>query len=435
MNYRLSRCVHLLKNEELGKNIAYNNLNFKLIELDAEYYEFLNKMKKTNEIKTINENIEYLISNKFLIKDTENELIERDQLIKKYREKVKKNNDRKIKFMRISLTENCNLRCKYCFVNNIVDEKSTLSKNEFIKYIKYLISENENPRVQYFGGESLIKMDLIKLGHELLESAKVAGEIKSYSEDIVTNGTLLDNEKMNYFIKNNMKLIFSIDGWKEINDKNRIDSWGNGTFDIVINKILKFREMGGKASVIITPNEDNLEVLDKVVEFLFYKFEFNNISINSPQPEKSGWQLDGKMLALKIQKIFEFCEENKIELSAPGINLIYNMYNNKYQIYSCTNYSLNTNQEWGLYILSYGKISYCQVECNKECTINSKKLEIDQSIIDWHLSNNRLDKCKKCLAYSVCNGPCSIEKVLMNDNIDVNKCAFNIEMIKWGLLK
>lgn len=436
MKYRLSRCVHFLKANNEDKYIVYNNMNFKVIEGTLDDYEFLKKFQEPCEVgENSNKSIEYFISNKFLVEENENEYLARDQKIEEYRHEAKHNEDRRIKFMRISLTENCNLRCKYCFVNNIVKEKSTLSTEQFIPMVEYLISNNEHPRIQYFGGEPLMKMDLIMIGHEMLERARTEGRIKSYTEDIVTNGILLDDKKMDYFIKNNMQLIFSIDGWKKIHDENRIDALGNGTFDLVISKIEAFRNKGGHAYAIITPNKENLDVLDEVIKHLVNEYDFKDISINAPQPGSDGWEIDGKIFASKIQKIFDFCETNNIQLSAPGLNLIYNLYNNKYQIYSCTNYSLGINQEWGLYALSSGKISYCLVECHEKCTTDFHQSMINEKMTCWHLNNNRMETCKNCLAYSVCNGPCSIERVLLKDKTDTNKCKFNSEMVRWGLLK
>ncbi len=48
----------------------------------------------------------------------------------------------KIGYLRISLTEQCNLRCKYCFVNDIVDKSSNITEELFCKAV-----ENVNPKI------------------------------------------------------------------------------------------------------------------------------------------------------------------------------------------------------------------------------------------------------------------------------------------------
>lgn len=49
------------------------------------------------------------------------------------------------------------------------------------------------------------------------------------------------------------------------------------------------------------------------------------MSINAPQPNEKGWDIDGKTLAEKIINIYLYCEKHDILLSAPGMNLVQNL--------------------------------------------------------------------------------------------------------------
>ena len=70
------------------------------------------------------EELRYLLDNKFLVKKDEDELEKRQQKREFIRQRIMKEGvTSKIGYLRISLTEQCNLRCKYCFVNDIVDKK------------------------------------------------------------------------------------------------------------------------------------------------------------------------------------------------------------------------------------------------------------------------------------------------------------------------
>ena len=432
MNFRVSKCVFFL--EENNNVIAYNNLNFKIIQMDKEFY---NKLKNYNSNIVFEErDFKYLIENKFLVEEAYDEINFREKI----KNKIKGNYARKesnISYIRISLTENCNLRCKYCFVNEIMSEKSNISKENFIKAINYLIDNNDNKnkvRVQYFGGEPLLRMELIKLGHGLLTEAKKNQKIQEFEEEIVTNGTLLDEEKIGFFIDNKISLIFSIDGWKEINDINRVDIHGNGTFNAVSKNMKNFIEKGGSAEVIITPNEDNLYYLDEIVEFLVNNFCINQISINAPQPNETGWKIDGEILAQKIIKIYELGEKRGILLSIPGMNIIHNLLNKKYQIFSCSNYGCELQRSWGIYVFSTGEVSYCLVERMLDLNLSIEQTIPRAEIDEWHMQVTQDDICKKCIAYTTCGGMCSMEKQLIFDEkIRNNKCTFVREILKWGL--
>lgn len=433
--YRLSKCVHIV--EKNNNRVAFNDYNFKIINLNDKTYKIIQNLENyDDEMIKNNDELTYLLQHKFIVKKKKNELLDRDKKIELIRKKIIEHGNSKIGYMRLSLTEECNLRCKYCFVNDIVTKSANISEDKFKKAVQSLIINNNHPRIQYFGGEPLMRMELIIIGHKMLSQAKKDGIIDDFTEEIVTNGTLLTEDKMNFFIENKISLIFSIDGWKEIHDKNRVNVEGKGSFDIVVNNLKIFMKKGGKAEIIITPNKDNIDLLDKVVEFIVQNYNVKDISINAPQPNESGWNIDGLKFAKQIINSYLYCEAHNIQLSAPGLNLIYNLLKNRYQIFSCINYGTLENKKWGLYLFSSGQVSYCNVECCEECCEPFDNFKITERINRWHLKNNYTEKCKKCLAYSVCGGPCSMEKeMIKNKKILNNKCIFNKEIVKWALTR
>jgi uncharacterized protein len=300
----MSKCVHIVKNNEIV--VAFNDYNFKVIDLDKDLYSVVERIEGIEESIVENtEELRYLLDNKFLVKKDEDELEKRQQKREFIRQRIMKEGvTSKIGYLRISLTEQCNLRCKYCFVNDIVDKSSNITEELFCKAVEMLIQNSRNPRIQYFGGEPLLRMELIELGHEILNAAKKKGQIDSFIEEIVTNGTLLTKDKIDFFVNNEMGLIFSVDGWKEIHDKNRVDIYGKGSFNTVIEKFQAFIESGGKAEIIITPNKDNIELLDQITQFFVETYDLKKVSINAPQPNEKGWDIDGKTLAEKIINIY-----------------------------------------------------------------------------------------------------------------------------------
>ena len=434
--YRMSKCVHIVKNNEIV--VAFNDYNFKVIDLDKDLYSVVERIEGIEESIVENtEELRYLLDNKFLVKKDEDELEKRQQKREFIRQRIMKEGvTSKIGYLRISLTEQCNLRCKYCFVNDIVDKSSNITEELFCKAVEMLIQNSRNPRIQYFGGEPLLRMELIELGHEILNAAKKKGQIDSFIEEIVTNGTLLTKDKIDFFVNNEMGLIFSVDGWKEIHDKNRVDIYGKGSFNTVIEKFQAFIESGGKAEIIITPNKDNIELLDQITQFFVETYDLKKVSINAPQPNEKGWDIDGKTLAEKIINIYLYCEKHDILLSAPGMNLVQNLLKKRYQIFSCVNYGTLKHRKWGMYLLGTGKISYCNVECSENSEEWFNNFNIGRKIDQWHMKNNYSEECLTCLAYSVCGGPCGMEReMIKNVEIMHNKCAFNKKIVEWALTR
>ena len=94
---------------------------------------------------------------------------------------------REIKYMRISLTELCNLRCRYCMPEEGVCKKSheeMLTQEEIIKAIK-VASKLGVAKIRLTGGEPLVKKDIVQLVSQIKE-------INGIEEVcITTNATLL----------------------------------------------------------------------------------------------------------------------------------------------------------------------------------------------------------------------------------------------------
>lgn len=70
--------------------------------------------------------------------------------------------NRVVDYLRISVTSNCNFRCKYCMPNgSFEDNSSFLSFDEMFKIVKILIDQGVK-KIRITGGEPLLRDDLYK---------------------------------------------------------------------------------------------------------------------------------------------------------------------------------------------------------------------------------------------------------------------------------
>ena len=89
-------------------------------------------------------------------------------------------------YLRISLSERCNLRCVYCMPEEGVSLKENskyMTKNEIIELSKTFINLGVK-KIRLTGGEPLIRKDFKEI---LIELAKLPVELA-----ITTNGILID---------------------------------------------------------------------------------------------------------------------------------------------------------------------------------------------------------------------------------------------------
>lgn len=158
----------------------------------------------------------------------------------------------------LEVTTGCNLRCKYCvfsqnYSNNRDHGNKLLSYEQALKSVKFYLdlcekarsyNPNIKPMIGFYGGEPLLNYQVIK---DIVIQFKNDDIFKDIEFTITTNGLLLDEEKIDFFIENNVIVLFSLDGSKSQHDRNRVDINGNGTFDAAMKNINKYIEKKGFA--------------------------------------------------------------------------------------------------------------------------------------------------------------------------------------------
>ena len=148
----------------------------------------------------------------------------------------------------LQVTQDCNFKCRYCafaFDNAIgrVHNKSSISMDIAKRSIDYLYDHSKDIdflMVAFYGGEPLLNYKLIT---SIVEYTEKKFFTKNIEYRMTINGSLLNDEIMDFLIKYNFQIAISFDGPREIQDHHRLfKSSGNGTHDVVYNNILKLRK-------------------------------------------------------------------------------------------------------------------------------------------------------------------------------------------------
>lgn len=143
----------------------------------------------------------------------------------------------------IVVTLRCDHKCVYCQTTSCsVDDKGKdLSKDNAKKIVDYIFSvPNKNIAIEFQGGEPLLNWPVVKF---IVEYAlkKNKREKKNLEFRLVSNFTLMDEEKMNYLFKKGVVFCTSLDGPERVHNKNRIWVKGNSHKNTVgwLKKLLK----------------------------------------------------------------------------------------------------------------------------------------------------------------------------------------------------
>lgn len=146
-----------------------------------------------------------------------------------------------IKLLTLQVTQQCNLRCHYCpYSGSYYNREHNDKKMNFETAKKvidfYICHAYDMPVLQigFYGGEPLLEYSLITKLMQYIES-RAYGKKVEYR--ITTNGTLLTNEIIEFFIKKEVKLTISLDGPREYHNRNRLTVSDKGSFDIIIKNL------------------------------------------------------------------------------------------------------------------------------------------------------------------------------------------------------
>lgn len=167
--------------------------------------------------------------------------------------------NREIDYLRISVTDNCNLRCIYCMeedTKDFIESDNKLTDDEIIRIVKSSASLGIK-KIRITGGEPLVRRNIVDLIGEI---NKIPGIEEIY---MTTNGVLLA-KKLDDLVKNGLTGVnISLDSLKE-EKFNKITRLGG--FKNVIESIDKAIKLGIKVKLntVIVDDINSDEVIDFV---------------------------------------------------------------------------------------------------------------------------------------------------------------------------
>ncbi len=144
----------------------------------------------------------------------------------------------------LNVTNKCNLSCKYCYEygqDRIADDSTAAFMDEETAFesVDFLMANSGSlPRLNltFFGGETLLNFKVVRSTIEY--ARRRARELnKAIDFSLTTNATLLTDEVVGFLSENHVGVTISIDGPKELQDKFRTFSDGEGSYDRILPRI------------------------------------------------------------------------------------------------------------------------------------------------------------------------------------------------------
>lgn len=194
--------------------------------------------------------------------------------------------DRGINQLILQVTQECNLRCKYCIYSENSNVNQRMHTNSFmtletakkaIDFYRIHSIDADRAVIGFYGGEPFLNFDLIK---KAVEYAEIVFEGKEIVFTATSNATLLSDQIIEFIMQHNFQLTISIDGPKELHDKNRVFASGKGTYDKVIANIHKINKknsdwMKNVSFSLVVDNQNDFYSIKKILDDpVFQKTKF-----------------------------------------------------------------------------------------------------------------------------------------------------------------
>ena len=186
-----------------------------------------------------------------------------------------------VKALCLHIAHDCNLACRYCFAEEgeYHGRRALMDYETGKKALDFLVANSGARRhleVDFFGGEPLMNFETVKrlvaYGRELEKQYP-----KEFRFTITTNGVLLNDEIMEFCNREMDNVVLSIDGRKEVHDRMRPFRGGQGSYDVIIDKFLRFaaqrREKGLKYYVRGTYTRWNTDFAADVIHLADLGFD------------------------------------------------------------------------------------------------------------------------------------------------------------------
>lgn len=231
--------VHLFKTR---KECYFYDVNTNsIVKIDDNIYEELlrvvdNPDSSIEELAKRNSFIQKLIARGFISSNRISKIVHPENDTLEY------SLQNKVNLLILQITQNCNLRCKYCAYSGEYENRGhSTRKMDFSvaqKAIDFLIDNSRDVyeiSIGFYGGEPLLEFPFIK---KCAEYARKKTDGKKLRYTITTNGTIMTDEIAKFLVVEDVSVLISLDGPQEVQDENRrFAKTGKGTFSKIMGNI------------------------------------------------------------------------------------------------------------------------------------------------------------------------------------------------------
>ena len=357
-----------------------------------------------------------------------------------------------IRVLVLHLTDFCNLRCKYCFIEGgkvgSYTNRHMSSDIAIAALDKFAATIRSNhlpkpPSVVFYGGEPILNLPVLcfALKHiEELQNERCLPE--RVDKILITNGTRITREIAEILKRHNVSVSVSLDGPQFLHDQNRIYHSSRGSFQDSLRGYNILREIGLRPTVSCVLSESSLDYVSQIMHWLLedlgvHALGFNHVSI-VPNVNQYDHVYETRLaealiqsyeIVLKYPDVYErrmsrklnsFLERNVVKADCTGCGE-------------------------QITVSPDGRIGICQGYMGNRNTFIGDVFDdnfdpVSHPIwVEWsHRSPLNMPQCRNCPALAICGGGCPRNAEFISGSIwepDIAFCHFAKCSLEWMIWK
>lgn len=331
-----------------------------------------------------------------------------------------------IKSAALFLTEDCNLRCRYCYVPKKPRRLAPKVGREAVDFMLAAPPSIKKVSICFFGGEPLLEFETLKALVDYGEQRSKEVD-KPISFSMTTNGTLVSDEVFDFLVGHKIRVNLSCDGGQKTQNANRKMVNGNGSFDLVDRTLKRLVKHNAKQGIRMTFDPSSAGAIYENVQYL-WSCGVTNLSVvpavecNWTEPTLAEARAQYQRVAEEVVERMREGDHRRIGFMEKYVKRIATSKQRPKRQCGAGNAYVGISVDGDIYachrFIAYGGFKFGNFDCVANRADRERFLTYD---------SNRFTGCDGCRARLTCGGGCSAINFACTGDIDApapNQCEF-----------
>lgn len=309
----------------------------------------------------------------------------------------------------LHVTNDCNLRCTYCYVDKTdaaMDEETGKAAIDAI--IRSALAHGFSAvNLKYAGGEATLNFKLVQTLHLYAKARTAQAGLQLYS-GVLSNGVALTRGMLDFLREEAIQLMISLDGSAAEHDRQRIFVNGRGSYWQVTRSIDRALAQGVQPHLSITVTGESVDGLADAVGFALDRellFNLNFYREHDPRKSHADMRAEDERLITALRAAFAVIEARLPRQSIIGALIDRSSFAGPHQR------SCGAGHNY-LVVDHKGSVARCQMEIERPVTdvfaANPlQEIQLHQGDFQ-NLAVDEKEGCRDCQWRYWCAGGCSL---------------------------